>query len=741
MKKKSTKIVSLLICLSMLLTCVGCSGSGVSCRSIDATIEPVRVQSAELSEHYCATDGLKEIDTSGLITLLFDENSGSVGVRVTNSEDSKLWSSLPQLSEYGSFSDEASVISLNIVHNGKRYILNSQDNCVSQGGMYFNKTDEGFEVVYLITDNGDWLNNIDLGATDEAYSSAADGNILYKVTATYYLKDGCFYADLSWVNLGNSDDVLINIGFLEYFGADDTARQGDYILVPDGSGALIDTASKEEIAPVDIAVYGNDIGGSSQLSSVVAAYGMRSGNDAFAAVIGSGESVARITANKALNGSAYNRVGPVFTTALSQTDENSFTYTDECYSDKISICFRFLSGANATYSGMAAACREQLIRDYTLSTRSVEEAEYMPLLVNIVGKATTDGVFSVGKELTDYNEAVDILGRIKSKGVDNVYLRYTGALKGGLLSSNAADASALGSLGGMAGVEELNKYASSLNFKVFYDISLVSDTNSSSALKNLNNDKFTITFDDPFTQAGFGVKPNARHFIKSSLLEDSVLTVLERFHSFDATGYCLTDIGKFAFTELDSALSREDVIAEYVAQTAPLSTKSPVMVCGGNFYSLKNADVVSMLPMSCSRTETESYISVPFVQIILHGIVEFSYDGINMASDSKKALLRCVEFGAIPGYVITDDSLDGSEKYAQIFSADNLIASMYDSYFAVGEVLADLRASRITDHYKVSEGVYCTEYESTTRVYVNYTNEPVTVSGITVNPMSFIRVN
>jgi hypothetical protein len=278
-------------------------------------------------------------------------------------------------------------------------------------------------------------------------------------------------------------------------------------------------------------------------------------------------------------------------------------------------------------------------------------------------------------------------------------------------------------------------------FKVFYDIDFVSSSGSSSAIKNLNNDKFVIAFDDPFKTAGFSVKPNERYFVKSSLLEDTVLTVLERFNSYDSTGYCLTDVGKYAFTELESAISREDVIAEYVAKTAPLSTESPVMVYGGNFYSLKNADIVTMLPMSCGRTATESYVPVPFVQIILHGIVEFSYDGINMAADSKKALLRCVEFGAIPGYVITNDSLDDSEKYAQIFSADSLLASMYDSYFAAGQVLNELRASRITDHYKVSEGVYCTEYESTTRVYVNYTDKPVTVSGITVDPMSFFRVN
>ncbi len=743
MNRKFKSVFSVIICVALLSTVFGCAASKVKIGTIDASVEPVYPQSADASIHSCATENLTEVDTSGLITLLFDESSSAICVRVANSENSKLWSALPQAAESAAGDSEAKIVSLEVVHNDKIYHLNSQDNSFAVGGTYTEKTGNDFVVTYLITENGDWLKNIDLGATDETYRNAAKGHILFKVTAKYSLKDGCFYATLNWANLGDKNDTLINVGFLEYFGANNNAAEGDYILVPDGSGAIIDTASDEKVEPVNIAVYGNDIGGTSELTSVVAAYGMKSGSDAYAAVIETGDAMASIVANKSENGKGYNRVGPKFAVSLSETDveNNEYRYTEQIGYDTVSVCLRFLSGANATYAGIAAACREQLIRNFTLSTRSVEVTDYMPLLVNIVGKASTGGFFSANKELTDYTHALDILGRLKSKGIDNVYLRYSGALTGGLNSVNAADASDVDSLGGKSGITELNKYASGLNFSVFYDIDLISDKSSSSSLKNLSGKSHFAIQNNPFSEMGFKVKENKRYFIGVSSIEKTVLSVLERFDALDATGYCLTDVGVYAFTELNSALNRQDVITAISEKMVPLSTESLVMVRGGNFYALKNADVISELPMTCSRTSSDSYKAVPFVQIILHGIVEFSYDGINMSENEKLSVLRCVEYGAIPGYVVTNNSLDDSEEYADVFSVDERLNFMYDSYSSAGEVLNDLRGSRITDHYMVSENVYCTEYESTTRIYVNYSDEPVTVSGITVDPMSYFRVN
>lgn len=44
--------------------------------------------------------------------------------------------------------------------------------------------------------------------------------------------------------------------------------------------------------------------------------------------------------------------------------------------------------------------------------------------------------------------------------------------------------------------------------------------------------------------------------------------------------------------------------------------------------------------------------------------------------------------------------------------------------------LKDLQAARMTSHSEIMTGVFCTEYDTGAKIYVNYTESDVTVSGI-----------
>ena len=47
----------------------------------------------------------------------------------------------------------------------------------------------------------------------------------------------------------------------------------------------------------------------------------------------------------------------------------------------------------------------------------------------------------------------------------------------------------------------------------------------------------------------------------------------------------------------------------------------------------------------------------------------------------------------------------------------------------------------MTDHYEVDDGVFCTEYDTGSMIYVNYTNEDFSILGVVVEARSFLRVN
>ncbi|MBQ4604348.1 MAG: hypothetical protein IJB16_07070, partial [Clostridia bacterium] len=75
------------------------------------------------------------------------------------------------------------------------------------------------------------------------------------------------------------------------------------------------------------------------------------------------------------------------------------------------------------------------------------------------------------------------------------------------------------------------------------------------------------------------------------------------------------------------------------------------------------------------------------------------------------------------------------------FYYDNTINAAAEFYTEANEALNDLRDARITDHYEVEDGIFCTEYDTGARIYVNYTNTDFSVLGVVVEARNFLRVN
>lgn len=55
------------------------------------------------------------------------------------------------------------------------------------------------------------------------------------------------------------------------------------------------------------------------------------------------------------------------------------------------------------------------------------------------------------------------------------------------------------------------------------------------------------------------------------------------------------------------------------------------------FLSAENADFVSGLSYDTAYPQSDSYSSVPFVEMILHGISDYTMAPVNLADDSETA--------------------------------------------------------------------------------------------------------
>ncbi len=734
MNKICKAFFSIFIVATVFLSCFGCAIPGITAQK-SGKISEAESSVGNVSGEYHVfrmeqTSGT--VAFSSYLTMYFDAVSNAVAVRDMSSD--KLWCSLP-LSGSGVSDSNACVAQISVVQNNKRYLLNTQDNSVAIGTASYAVNEFGVNVAYILSNDSKIKSGIEQHTADKTVESYLKGLIAIEVNVSYQLKDGNLFVSLTYKNLGDPKAVVENIDLLNWFGCTATAEKDDFILVPDGSGALINTSAlPKRFDEVRLSVYGNDQSAVQNLPAAIApVFGMRQGSSAFATIIEKGDALAVISARtKATPGSQLNRVGAQFTvTPSGELDGNSYI-SDYSYSDELRLCYRFLSGNSADYSGIASSCREQLMRNAVLSTRSVKEAAYLPLVLTLHGSAVTSGVIGHSKTLTDFATAKDIVSRIKAKGINSIALRYNGALSGSDEQEDISSATLLRKLGGRKGFNELGTYMSAQNLELYLNVnlltSLVLGNNEATGLYGKAG--VQIVFPKMFT-FGFGKESSAFKLRRLDNLEDTVLNVLNRFNHTNFTGYCLNDIGSLLYTDYSTGIDRQ-ASAEMIAEKiVPLSTNNKIMVDTGNFRTLKNASIVSGIPFTTSYEQSEAYTGIPLVQIILHGIVEYSPAAINLEDDSQTAFLRCLEYGACPGFEFVGHiPKKASKEFSEKYDCELWFNTVADYYSACNEVLSRLRASRITDHYEIADGVYCTEYEAVNKVFVNYNDKSYFVDDI-----------
>lgn len=747
-KRITARISALLLSAAMLCSLSACSDP-VAVTKIKGT--PTEAGAAESTLLHSVGDkaNLQQVGKSGLIELLFDESTYSVCVADLSHDDSeKLWSALPTQENSG-----AATATLEIVSGDTLYKLNTQDNSVSFQNAQCSFADDALSVTYILTPDT-------ATAHKEKYEK---GDIAFKLVVNYQIKDGSVYVSAKYENLvADSDAKLTKLSLLNFFGAYSEPQQGDYIFVPDGSGALIKTDTRDDSFDSELSfpVYGGDAASghanSGTANALIPAYGMKQGNNAFVTIINSGDAIATVSADRVRGGNDFYEAGVSFDITPCTESKGKFYMSSESYDGDIGLCIRFLGGSNADYTGMAAAAREQLIRERILSTRTAEEQEYLPLDLTVIG-VSDDTLFSFKrlnlkkeKTFTDFEQALDMLTRMKSKGINSIKLRYKGALTGGTDQSSIMTASLLARLGTRSDLKDLVEYVNAQNMEMYLDVNLLSAAkgDSFSSGKTAGSIFSKKAEYNAINKSPLGKDKYAKRLLGMKYVERSIIEILRdtRFSQF--TGFCLNDVGSLLYSDYKNGFNRQES-AEMISEQLPsLTANMKLMTDNGNFRVIKNVSFISHLPTSASQSRS-AYVSVPFLQLVLHGIVGYSGEPLNFSENAKTSFLRCVEYGASPAYEWTysdtyaDKKNKSDEDSTDTFGVyyENWIASASESYERADAALKDLQASRMTSHSEIMGGVFCTEYDTGAKIYVNYTESDVTVSGITVPAGDFIRIN
>ncbi len=741
-RKRIISLSAAVVALCLLLT--SCSGekqkvgvktiNSVSARNIISSPSKEK-SSAHFVRGYDAFSQV--IASSGLVELCLDSETASVAVHDKTSN--LYWSALPVAADESSASSDcdASMVSLKIIGGTDIYLLNSQDNSVAYDKACVDINDTGAVFTYDIYSD----------ASVAAKESFSANDIGFRVNLDVSLVDGNLNVSCTWSNLtGNKNACIEEIELFNYFGAYNEMDENNFLLVPDGCGAIIRTSVFDEsFESLSFPVYGNDISVSDSASgkAVIPAFGIKRKDSAVAALVDNGDAVACIKAEKAADLNSYNRVYPAFCITPSAYENQTLYISNTSTVESIGMCYRFLSGINATYSGIASSLREQLIRNAVLSTKTIAATDYLPFFVTLTGVAKKNiGKFTYMDVLTDFEEAKDMLERIKNKGINNVNVCYKAVLKGGTDPVDISKSGFLRKMGGSGKLSDLYSYMSGQKMGLYIDIDMLSSPEEFTAgnALSITKEKTSYTPVSGIAEKA-GVNLSSRFLRRISGLKNVIAGILADTRGYDFTGFCLNDAGNILYSDFSQNGILRQEAAETIAGTiSPLSTGHSIMINGGNFYMLKNVDSVIELPMTASMAKSGAYIPVPLVQLVLHGIADYAGEPINTQINTKEAMLRCVEYGACPHYLWNYTPIAGNGD-GDIYYYDNTVNSAAEFYTRAGNALNDLRSARMTDHSEVAPGIFCTEYDSGAMIYVNYTNRDYTVLGLTVEAGDFLRLN
>lgn len=549
---------------------------------------------------------------------------------------------------------------------------------------------------------------------------------------------------------------LHTITVLPYFSAAHRDTDG-YIFVPDGSGALVRFGSaKYTLSYLGPQVYGLDLTEDNKTQRLVQSeqtympvYGLKSGDTAFVAIIEDGEALARINTARAGFVNSYNYVNPQFKVMphadLSLGPIGSVVvYQKRIYQGDIRIRFRFLSGDDADYVGMAKAYRDYLIGMGRLTPLDSEGD--LPFYLSVVGSIPRDEPVlgiprRVIRSLTTFDQTQEIADKLLTLGVRNIKLRYSGWLRGGPEHIFPDRVSLEPVVGGRKGLDSLAATLEEKGVAFYPQVSFLNVFRNSvfdgfltrrDAAQFFDNRPKEITdydlvFGLPTRSGSYILSPKSLGRVVESFFDD-----YSKYH-IDSIGLdCLGDQVNSDFRNKPEAVVDRQQSARIVEEQLAWIQRAGygILVEGGNALSYPYVEGIVGVPFRSSDHEILDE-SVPFYQLVVSGQIEYAGIPLNMSSDYRRLLLQSVSLGAGLHFqwAYGNTALLTNTDYDHLFAIryEDWLEQAVSDYHKANEVHSVISGARIVDYHQSTGDHSVTVYDNGVSIETDFAASTLTV--------------
>lgn len=587
----------------------------------------------------------------------------------------------------------------------------------------------------------------------------------FGLTVNVTLEDGDLIVEVPEESIveDSTGSYIGTVSLFPFLGYTYLDSQEGYMFIPDGNGALIylDDKNGKYTTGFSQMIYGSDIGFRDAYTEnflydyysmvrdsqdvIMPVFGMIHSDDkqGYLAIVEEGDERASIEAHP--NGVMvdYNRCFVKFllrrTYVQPLNNSNSGTVpnveTDRTHSN-LKVRYHMLSGDSADYSGMAVAYRNYLL-DNSLLT--LKDTSYKTR-VDFLGTDREEFlVFTRAVTMTTTDQIRDIYSELQESGVESLLTVYKGWQKGGLYNIPITKYKADSSIGGTGALTDLIKDSAELNYEIYlFNDALRANQKTSnttfSAVKRVNKRKLVRnTYSQVYQYFDY-------------LLPEKTDAIVDQF----VKSYRSQGVNNLALTEINNNLysyynngkyySRFDCAASYTNTVSKLSENTNLVLAlpFANMWDYGKAflDV---------PVESSNYMyvdeEIPFLSIVLKGIVPMYSDYVNFEANKQEFFLRMLEAGVYPSFYLTwkDSSeliyTNSSGLYSTRYETYRDTVIQYDREFR--QVAEATEGAFIRKHEKLDNGVSIVTYDNGTTIYLNYSDNPETVNGYTIEGMSY----
>ena len=573
------------------------------------------------------------------------------------------------------------------------------------------------------------------------------------------------------VHVENSGYYLTKIYLLSNFFAS-TADEEGYLLVSDGSGAVIENDSRNEntstLTQTDLPFYGSDFGldlsNSSSLApySVFPVFGIQRGSAGVFGIVESGDAMGGVRVKTENSLSKYNAISPYFTYYAMDIAQNDILDQQEnvvanrVYSKKkpdapYVVRYHFLYGEKSGYSGMAAYYRAYLCSTGSLTEKDSKSSPRLDLsFIGAVTKRQMIGFIPMNVEVaaSTFENIQRFAEELEKDGIDDFDITLQGSINGGMQFRIPQKLKIEKSMGGAEGYKTLADYLEDGGNKLYLDVDFTKvyrngnglDTSSQIA-RFISNNTAVLSGYSPAN--GERDPESSAHLINPLSFDYIIGKFKDAAEDVGINEIRVSSMGSYLSGNYDERheLTREDTKNIVISSLENLRDSGyNLLIDGGNIYTLKYAGAVTDVPLESSGISIESY-TVPFVGMVLHGCVDYSGVALNQQGSYQNSFLKSIENGAGLHYILmTEDPLllaDTSYSNYYSVSVDEWKEEIVSAYEQLSDFFYEVSDSAIVQHSILSENVVQVRYENGSSVLINYNDQPVTVGETTIDGMDY----